>query len=236
MGLEPMTSPLPRECSTTELHQHCCQLQHLLARFQQLSPIYFSPVARARSVGLRWEHLSTVSQADPCHHDSKCEQPKQHPGQVLKLARLHRLPHQSRQHGEGSQRDRKTSAAPGAHIHSTLPAGKKNGAQGRIRTSVAHNAADLQSAAINHSATCASLTTSPATRHFALVSDPVADSRFESYGSWSERSGVSVCAPEPASSTTRSVQRSRLTRLGLAGSRLGRPKLELAKGFEPPTL
>src|SRR5580693_4502915 len=32
----------------------------------------------------------------------------------------------------------------------------KNGAQGRIRTSVAHNAADLQSAAINHSATCAS--------------------------------------------------------------------------------
>jgi hypothetical protein len=32
---------------------------------------------------------------------------------------------------------------------------KTNGAQGRIRTSVAHNAADLQSAAINHSATCA---------------------------------------------------------------------------------
>src|SRR5665213_3683523 len=31
----------------------------------------------------------------------------------------------------------------------------KNGAQGRIRTFVAHNAADLQSAAINHSATCA---------------------------------------------------------------------------------
>src|SRR5271155_5077577 len=32
---------------------------------------------------------------------------------------------------------------------------KTSGAQGRIRTSVAHNAADLQSAAINHSATCA---------------------------------------------------------------------------------
>src|ERR1035441_2543631 len=30
-----------------------------------------------------------------------------------------------------------------------------NGAQGRIRTSVALSAADLQSAAINHSATCA---------------------------------------------------------------------------------
>ena len=24
MGLEPMTSPLPRECSTTELHQPAC--------------------------------------------------------------------------------------------------------------------------------------------------------------------------------------------------------------------
>jgi hypothetical protein len=24
MGLEPMTSPLPRECSTTELHQPSC--------------------------------------------------------------------------------------------------------------------------------------------------------------------------------------------------------------------
>ncbi len=33
---------------------------------------------------------------------------------------------------------------------------QKSGAQGRIRTFVAHNAADLQSAAINHSATCAS--------------------------------------------------------------------------------
>ncbi len=37
--------------------------------------------------------------------------------------------------------------------HCLLP---KTGAQGRIRTSVAHSAADLQSAAINHSATCAS--------------------------------------------------------------------------------
>ena len=32
---------------------------------------------------------------------------------------------------------------------------EKNGAQGRVRTSVGHNPADLQSAAINHSATCA---------------------------------------------------------------------------------
>ena len=36
-----------------------------------------------------------------------------------------------------------------------LRLGQTYGAQGRIRTSVAHNAADLQSAAINHSATCA---------------------------------------------------------------------------------
>jgi hypothetical protein len=27
MGLEPMTSPLPRECSTTELHQRSCSLR-----------------------------------------------------------------------------------------------------------------------------------------------------------------------------------------------------------------
>ena len=38
--------------------------------------------------------------------------------------------------------------------HSTRTT-QTSGAQGRIRTSVAHNAADLQSAAINHSATCA---------------------------------------------------------------------------------
>src|SRR5665213_4559978 len=41
----------------------------------------------------------------------------------------------------------------------------KNGAQGRIRTSVAHNAADLQSAAINHSATCAFLCAGPQPVH-----------------------------------------------------------------------
>ncbi len=32
---------------------------------------------------------------------------------------------------------------------------ERSGAQGRVRTSVGHNPADLQSAAINHSATCA---------------------------------------------------------------------------------
>ncbi len=30
MGLEPMTSPLPRECSTTELHQPYCSTLELL--------------------------------------------------------------------------------------------------------------------------------------------------------------------------------------------------------------
>ena len=40
---------------------------------------------------------------------------------------------------------------------------KINGAQGRIRTSVALSAADLQSAAINHSATCASSARRPLT-------------------------------------------------------------------------
>jgi hypothetical protein len=39
---------------------------------------------------------------------------------------------------------------------------KVNGAQGRIRTSVTRRVADLQSAAINHSATCASPASDPA--------------------------------------------------------------------------
>src|SRR5581483_1258760 len=33
MGLEPMTSPLPRECSTTELHQPSYASHESLARF-----------------------------------------------------------------------------------------------------------------------------------------------------------------------------------------------------------
>ena len=34
MGLEPMTSPLPRECSTTELHQLSTTNLTILSRMQ----------------------------------------------------------------------------------------------------------------------------------------------------------------------------------------------------------
>jgi hypothetical protein len=42
MGLEPMTSPLPRECSTTELHQ---PLERLYSRRLEMEPL---PLYRER--------------------------------------------------------------------------------------------------------------------------------------------------------------------------------------------
>src|SRR6202021_2253493 len=59
---------------------------------------------------------------------------------------------------------------------------KTKGAQGRIRTSRAHNAADLQSAAINHSATCAHSAQSSNAQHPSQPIKPVLDSTCESNG------------------------------------------------------
>jgi len=128
MGLEPMTSPLPRECSTTELHQP----------FNQPYPSY-----RER------RYPSTTRKAKKPNRIQVSE--RNLPGAMVCHA---------------SQPS--TANATSAIAKRPLPAGlrstatpticyrlQKNGAQGRIRTSVAHNAADLQSAAINHSATCA---------------------------------------------------------------------------------
>ena len=126
MGLEPMTSPLPRECSTTELHQHSFYLQHF-----------------------------TSSRPHPRQHAAEGEETKQQPRQLLEPARLHRAPHQHCQQCQNNQRNEKPSVARRSHVHTTSFVLLKNGAQGRIRTFVATSAADLQSAAINHSATCA---------------------------------------------------------------------------------
>ena len=52
----------------------------------------------------------------------------------------------------------------------TKPSQLQNGAQGRIRTSVRHRRADLQSAAINRSATCAHLYC-PTLRHTNTCTD-----------------------------------------------------------------
>ena len=128
MGLEPMTSPLPRECSTTELHQHCPTNPTILPRTQ-------------------------VS-----NHYAKCKKTKKHPSQRPDLTRLHRLPGEQTKQNKYPQRDKEPSAAGRTQIHKPLhsPTTENHGAQGRIRTSVRHRRADLQSAAINHSATCAS--------------------------------------------------------------------------------
>src|SRR5215472_5432858 len=129
MGLEPMTSPLPRECSTTELHQ----------------PLHVQPIA----IAVR-PFVTHLTRAQPTDQHACCKKPEQQPCQLLHLAGVDRAP----QH----QRDDHTTRAGYRHrrtlVHLVLRS-NKTGAQGRIRTSVARCAADLQSAAINHSATCA---------------------------------------------------------------------------------
>ena len=137
MGLEPMTSPLPRECSTTELHQPYCTRADF--------PVNVSSTSLPRT--------------QPSKDDPEREKRQQQPSQLLVLARLHRTPDQHRQQRNRCQRHNHASRARRVHATELLLAAEasrgKNGAQGRIRTSVAQSAADLPSAAINHSATCA---------------------------------------------------------------------------------
>ena len=129
MGLEPMTSPLPRECSTTELHQ----------------PAYnqpYNPIASAaiRALHERQKILKAprlAIETFPVPSFAIPGWPKLRTLPALLLIFRYR-------------RGRSPLAAP------LVPAScKLHGAQGRIRTSVRHRRADLQSAAINHSATCA---------------------------------------------------------------------------------
>jgi hypothetical protein len=142
MGLEPMTSPLPRECSTTELHQPACP----------------AAIPQQRS------NPSILSRTRPPEYNPEGKKREQYPGQRPELPRLHGLPRGQRQNCQHRHRDHQASAAGRRQIQAlsnhvrthNLHTTKRNGAQGRIRTSVAHSAADLQSAAINHSATCAS--------------------------------------------------------------------------------
>ena len=194
MGLEPMTSPLPRECSTTELHQ----------------PSYIHPVALAN--GLVVLH---PTRTEPPQHHPQGEKPKQEPRQILVLARLHRPPDQPCHQRQNRQRHNHPPRTRRIHYD---PARKrtKNGAQGRIRTSVAQSAADLQSAAINHSATCALFT--PCLLRFTTPFHP------------HERATRRAHVPQTRLSAL-TLQR-RTSRYNLHRVR---PKLELAKGFEPPT-
>jgi hypothetical protein len=167
MGLEPMTSPLPRECSTTELHQPSC--------FLRSSILCSSPRARTFAITTRNAnkprnrigiHRTSTSRSAiptylveyPCmcitavesivNHDSKPKTTKT--PSAITILRL----------SAAGLSDRSLSPiaiAPGLNyvLSATYSLLLKNGAQGRIRTFVTRRVADLQSAAINHSATCA---------------------------------------------------------------------------------
>ena len=158
MGLEPMTSPLPRECSTTELHQH---FKSTLSSYRERAYPITTRKAKNQSrtqvsdrnfPGSMVCHVNTPSTANAASAISKRPRP-------------------------AGLRSTTTPVQPTA----------KNGAQGRIRTSVARCAADLQSAAINHSATCAS-SASPSSKRSAQPSppDPGADSDANRTGKYLE--------------------------------------------------
>src|SRR4051812_12091286 len=101
MGLEPMTSPLPRECSTTELHQPSAKKQ----------PLDIEAVAVAnRFVRI---HLTRPS---PAEYDAYCKKPEQNPGKRPELAWLHCLPDGEGQSGKNCERDCHASAAGWAQI------------------------------------------------------------------------------------------------------------------------
>ena|GEM_PF-2801068 len=142
MGLEPMTSPLPRECSTTELHQPaCCRNDH---SGSQSHPITALPAYRVSLLFALTRPIRTRNAKKPNNTQTR---DLYFPGSIVR-------------HTPSAAKAITASATnirccdPGPSM--VLPPGRtKNGAQGRIRTSVTLSVADLQSAAINHSATCA---------------------------------------------------------------------------------
>ncbi len=159
MGLEPMTSPLPRECSTTELHQPS-SLFRSSSRARILAITTRNANSPKNKIGSHrtWTSRSsnpTYRLENPCtwitavgsivNHASKPKTTK--PPSAANI-----LPRSA-----AGLSDCSISLTPLTTRYSLLTTNYslKNGAQGRIRTSVAQSAADLQSAAINHSATCA---------------------------------------------------------------------------------
>jgi hypothetical protein len=160
MGLEPMTSPLPRECSTTELHQPSCSNFLASSRARLCASTTRKPNIPRTKIG---SHRSSMSRSSkptyrlekPCTWNTADASIVNHDS-TPKTTKTPNATYIRRVSAAGLS-DRSLSVTTGfTYLLLTLyylPL--KNGAQGRIRTSVAHNAADLQSAAINHSATCA---------------------------------------------------------------------------------
>ena len=141
MGLEPMTSPLPRECSTTELHQHDYNIYSTAIACVSTQPGTRKTPAAANSAPGTSLAPSFATPAPP--------KPPALPAQ------------QSAAH-----RPREPYPSQPSHLQlRTSNVQLKNGAQGRIRTSVTRRVADLQSAAINRSATCALFCLGPPACH-----------------------------------------------------------------------
>ena len=135
MGLEPMTSPLPRECSTTELHQHHYNIYSTAIASVSTQPETRKIPTTTRSAPEAVPAPSFATPAPPKPPALPAQQPAAH---------RPREPYPSQP---------------------SLYRNNKNGAQGRIRTSVTRRVADLQSAAINRSATCALFCLGPPACH-----------------------------------------------------------------------
>ena len=147
MGLEPMTSPLPRECSTTELHQRSCSLfSSIRARMFAIT----TRNAKSPKNKIGNHRISTSRSAIPTYLD---EYPCMWITAAGSIVNHDSNPKTTKTPSATNIRPRSAAGLSDRSIPHSLQL--KNGAQGRIRTFVAHNAADLQSAAINHSATCA---------------------------------------------------------------------------------
>jgi hypothetical protein len=147
MGLEPMTSPLPRECSTTELHQRSCSLRSSI-RARILAITTRNAKSPKNKIGSH--RISTSRSAIPTYLD---EYPCMWITAAGSIVNHDSNPKTTKTPSAINIRPRSAAGLSDRSIPHSLQL--KNGAQGRIRTFVAHNAADLQSAAINHSATCA---------------------------------------------------------------------------------
>ena len=149
MGLEPMTSPLPRECSTTELHQPYCKIQKLKSAktFLLNNPTATAAIRALRERQKILKAKMSANDNSPAPSSARPESPElREPSALQPIFRC--------------RQGRSPQPLPCLY-NQTSSYIKLSGAQGRIRTSVARCAADLQSAAINHSATCAHLLPCP---------------------------------------------------------------------------
>jgi hypothetical protein len=213
MGLEPMTSPLPRECSTTELHQ--------LSSTSSTLPLLDRDRDRIRVSTTRNAKKPSSTQLNSWNL----------PGSIVRHTSTART-------ASTTSATTNRPSPEGAISISTLACltcnfqlttkNRKSGAQGRIRTSVTRRVADLQSAAINRSATCALRCLRPPASLHPVHASTHAKSSQTLLRLWmANTAGWNFKQVQPTSATTNS---------SCCPNIPGCPRiLELAKGFEPPT-